>query len=102
MSGEQRLISVRCRATVGVVSNTMHKNEILGKAGANRWRGFRSSIRGCATNPVDHPHGGRTKGGRPDVTPWAKITKGQPTRNNKRTDKYIVYERRRAAGKFTS
>ncbi|RMF12818.1 MAG: 50S ribosomal protein L2 [Alphaproteobacteria bacterium] len=95
-SGEQRRILNACMATVGAVSNPDKKNERLAKAGRNRWKGRRPSVRGVAMNPVDHPHGGgegRTSGGRHPVTPWGKPTKGKKTRRNKATDKYIVRSR---------
>lgn len=82
-SGEQRLFLLDCFATIGVVSNSNHKNKKLGKAGRNRWLNKRPHVRGVAMNPVDHPHGGgegKTSGGRPSVTPKGKITKGKPTR----------------------
>ena len=63
---------------------------------ARRWRGIRPTVRGVAMNPIDHPHGGgegKTAGGRPSVTPWSKPTKGQRTRNNKQTDKFILQRR---------
>ncbi len=99
-SGELRRILLRCRATVGAVSNREHENTSLGKAGRSRWKNKRPSVRGVAMNPVDHPHGGgegRTAGGRHPVTPWGKSTKGKKTRKNKRTDKFIA--RRRKAKK---
>ena len=92
-SGEQRKIREECRATVGVLSNIDKKNQKLGKAGRMRWLGVRPSVRGVAMNPIDHPHGGgegKTSGGRDPVTPWGKSTKGKKTRNNKRTDKFII------------
>ena len=92
-SGEQRKIREECRATIGVLSNIDKKNQKLGKAGRNRWLGIRPSVRGVAMNPIDHPHGGgegKTSGGRDPVTPWGKPTKGKKTRNNKRTDKFII------------
>ncbi|MBB3929951.1 large subunit ribosomal protein L2 [Kaistia hirudinis] len=95
-SGEQRLVSQSCLATVGAVSNPDHSNISIGKAGRNRWLGKRPSVRGVAMNPVDHPHGGgegRTSGGRHPVTPWGKPTKGKKTRNNKSTDKFIARSR---------
>jgi large subunit ribosomal protein L2 len=95
-SGEQRLVHQNCMATVGAVSNPDHANISIGKAGRNRWLGKKPSVRGVAMNPVDHPHGGgegRTSGGRHPVTPWGKPTKGKKTRNNKRTDKFIVRSR---------
>jgi len=78
-SGGEKLIDSRCRATVGIVSNPDHGAQKLRKAGQNRWLGWRPVVRGVAMNPVDHPHGGgegRTKGGRPSVSPWGKPTKG--------------------------
>ena len=95
-SGEQRLVSARCMATIGAVSNSDHSNTNLGKAGRHRWIGKRPAVRGVAMNPVDHPHGGgegRTSGGRHPVTPWGKPTKGKRTRRNKATDKFIVRSR---------
>jgi len=95
-SGEQRLVLADCKATIGEVSNSEHSLRRLGKAGANRWRGKRPSVRGCVMNPVDHPHGGgegRSSGGRHPVTPWGVPTKGYKTRKNKRTDKLIVRRR---------
>jgi large subunit ribosomal protein L2 len=95
-SGEQRLVSGQCYATIGAVSNPDHMNISLGKAGRNRWLGFRPHNRGVTMNPVDHPHGGgegRTSGGRHPVTPWGKPTKGKKTRSNKRTDRFIVSSR---------
>ena len=86
-SGEMRLISLECKATVGTVSNNDHQNTNKGKAGRNRWLGRRPTVRGVAMNPVDHPHGGgegRTSGGRHPVTPWGKSTKGKKTRKNKK------------------
>ena len=71
-------------ATVGSISNSQHNLIKIGKAGRNRLRGIRPTVRGIAMNPVDHPHGGRTNGGRPSVTPWGKPTKGKPTAKNKK------------------
>ena len=99
-SGELRMVSDKCMATVGAVSNPDHLNINLGKAGRNRHLGKRPSVRGVVMNPVDHPHGGgegRTSGGRHPVTPWGKPTKGKRTRSNKSTDKFII--RRRNAKK---
>ena len=95
-SGEMRRIHVNCRATVGEVGNYEHNLSKLGKAGAKRWRGVRPTVRGCAMNPVDHPHGGgegRSSGGRHPVTPWGVPTKGYKTRNTTRTDDMIVRRR---------
>ena len=91
-SGEMRKVLADCFATIGEVGNSEHMLRVLGKAGANRWRGVRPTVRGTAMNPVDHPHGGgegRNFGKHP-VTPWGVQTKGKKTRHNKRTDKYIV------------
>ncbi|MEM9471351.1 MAG: 50S ribosomal protein L2 [Pseudomonadota bacterium] len=95
-SGETRMVSSECRATVGAVSNQDHMNTNDGKAGRSRWRGRRPVVRGVAMNPIDHPHGGgegRTSGGRHPVTPWGKPTKGKKTRTNKSSDKFIVRTR---------
>ncbi|ALE03677.1 50S ribosomal protein L2 [Bartonella ancashensis] len=95
-SGEQRLVSSSCFATVGAVSNPDHGNINDGKAGRSRWRGKRPHVRGVAMNPIDHPHGGgegRTSGGRHPVSPWGKPTKGKRTRSNKATDKFIMRSR---------
>ncbi len=97
-SGEMRKIHSDCRATLGEVGNSEHSLRKLGKAGASRWRGVRPTVRGVVMNPVDHPHGGgegRTSGGRNPVSPWGTPTKGYKTRSNKRTDKFIVRDRRR-------
>lgn len=97
-SGEMRLVHLECRATVGRVGNEEHGNVKLGKAGRGRWLGNRPKVRGVAMNPVDHPHGGgegRTSGGRHPVTPWGVPTKGKKTRNNQRTDTFIVRHRKR-------
>ncbi|AFP85605.1 ribosomal protein L2, bacterial/organellar [secondary endosymbiont of Heteropsylla cubana] len=95
-SGEMRKIRSECRATLGEVGNAEHLLRALGKAGANRWRGIRPTVRGTAMNPIDHPHGGgegRNFGKHP-VTPWGIQTKGKKTRSNKRTDKFILRRRR--------
>jgi large subunit ribosomal protein L2 len=92
-SGEQRLVHGRCIATVGAVSNPDNMNISIGKAGRNRWMGWRGHVRGEAMNPVDHPLGGRTRGGRHPVTPWGKPTKGAKTRKNKATTKFIMANR---------
>ena len=90
---EQRLVHGRCMATVGAVSNPDNMNTTIGKAGRQRWRGRMPHNRGITMNPVDHPHGGRTKGGKHWVTPWGKPTKGAKTRKNKRTTKFILVSR---------
>jgi len=95
-SGEMRKVLADCLATIGEVGNTEHGLRSLGKAGANRWRGKRPTVRGVAMNPVDHPHGGgegRTSGGRHPVSPWGTPAKGYRTRSNKRTDGMIVRRR---------
>ena len=92
-SGEIRKVINTARATIGSVSNTDHQNIKIGKAGRNRWKGRRPSVRGVAMNPVDHPHGGgegKTSGGRSPVSPWGQSAKGLKTRNNKITNKYII------------
>ncbi|MEW6163996.1 MAG: 50S ribosomal protein L2 [Pseudomonadota bacterium] len=95
-SGEIRRIHVDCRATIGEVGNEENNLRKIGKAGANRWRGIRPTVRGVAMNPIDHPHGGgegRTGEGRVPVSPWGQPTKGYRTRSNKRTDNMIVQRR---------
>ncbi|HYP68586.1 MAG TPA: 50S ribosomal protein L2, partial [Thiobacillaceae bacterium] len=95
-SGEIRKVHVDCRATLGEVGNGEHSLRSIGKAGANRWRGMRPTVRGVAMNPVDHPHGGgegRTGAGRVPVSPWGTPTKGYRTRSNKRTNSMIVRRR---------
>src|SRR6266702_2971604 len=82
---EQRLVHGRCMATVGAVSNPDNMNTTIGKAGRQRWKGRMPHNRGITMNPVDHPHGGRTKGGKHWVTPWGIPTKGMKTRKNKST-----------------
>ena len=86
MSGE-------CLATVFAVSNPDNQNIVIGKAGRQRWLGRRPTVRGVAMNPVDHPHGGRTKGGGHPVSPWGFPTKGKKTRKNKSTTKFIIANR---------
>ena len=97
-SGEMRRVLITCRAAIGEVSNSEHSLRSLGKAGANRWRGRRPTVRGVAMNPVDHPHGGgegKTSGGRHPVSPTGVATKGFKTRKNKRTNKMIIRDRRK-------
>ena len=95
-SGEIRKAHIECRATIGEVGNGEHSLRQIGKAGANRWRGIRPTVRGVAMNPVDHPHGGgegKTAAGRDPVSPWGTKTKGYRTRKSKRTDGMIVQRR---------
>jgi large subunit ribosomal protein L2 len=98
-SGEMRMVDVRCRATVGEVGNAEQSNINWGKAGRNRWKGKRPSVRGVAMNPVDHPHGGgegKTSGGRHPVSPWGK-PEGRTRDKNKASSRMII--RRRKSGK---
>jgi large subunit ribosomal protein L2 len=104
-SGEVRMVHINCMATIGQVGNVDHENVRIGKAGRARWMGQRPEVRGAAMNPVDHPHGGgegrAPRGGQPQ-TKWGKPAQGYRTRNNKRTDQFIIRGRRRgpqAAGK---
>src|SRR5574340_834447 len=95
-SGEIRKVHVDCRATLREAGNEEHSLRSIGKAGANRWRGIRPTVRGVVMNPVDHPHGGgegRTAAGRHPVSPWGTPTKGYRTRSNKRTSNMIVRRR---------
>ena len=97
-SGEIRKVHIDCRATIGEVGNEEHSLRQIGKAGAQRWRGIRPTVRGVAMNPVDHPHGGgegRTGEGRVPVSPWGQPTKGYKTRRNKRTTTMIVQRRKK-------
>ncbi|NVB36819.1 50S ribosomal protein L2 [Pseudenhygromyxa sp. WMMC2535] len=97
-SGEVRRVHIKCRATIGTISNGEQGNVHIGKAGRTRWLGRRPHNRGVVMNPVDHPMGGgegRTSGGRHPVTPWGKPTKGYRTRHNKRTDVFIVSRRKK-------
>ena len=101
MSGELRLIRAECMASIGAVSNPDNSNQQMGKAGRSRWLGRKPHNRGVTMNPIDHPHGGgegRTSGGRHPVTPWGKPTKGAKTRNNKRSDGFIVRRRNATKG----
>ena len=97
-SGEMRMISQACLATIGIVGNKSHENIVIGKAGRSRWLGRRPKVRGVVMNPVDHPHGGgegRTSGGRHPVSPWGMPTKGYRTRKkNKASNKFIVKRRK--------
>ena len=97
-SGEIRLVLSRCYATIGQVGNPDHANVTIGKAGRSRWLGRRPKVRGVAMNPIDHPHGGgegKSAGGRHPVSPTGQSAKGLKTRDNKRTDKFIVRRRKR-------
>jgi large subunit ribosomal protein L2 len=97
-SGEMRKVPADCRCTIGEVGNVEHNLRKVGKAGAKRWLGIRPTVRGAAMNPVDHPHGGgegRAGQGNPHpVSPWGMPAKGYKTRNNKRTQRFIVRDRR--------
>lgn len=101
-SGEMRNVHGNCKATIGAVSNPEHANIEIGKAGRNRWKGIRPHNRGVSKNPVDHPMGGgqgKTAGGRAPCSRTGVKAKGLKTRNNKRTDKFIVRRRQRRSGK---
>ncbi len=97
-SGEMRYVHKKCKATIGQLSNPDHINEVDGKAGRQRWKGWRPEVRGSAMNPVDHPHGGgegRAPIGRHPVSPWGWLTLGVKTRKKKKySDKYIVQRRK--------
>lgn len=95
-SSEIRKIHYQCRATIGEVGNSEHMLTALGKAGSNRWRGVRPTVRGTAMNPIDHPHGGGEgkNFGKHPVSPWGQQTKGKKTRKNKRTDSFILSHRK--------
>jgi large subunit ribosomal protein L2 len=98
-SGEIRKVHVDCRATIGEVGNGEHSLRVIGKAGANRWRGWRPTVRAINMNPVDHPMGGRGNGGggrHHPVSPWGQPAKGLKTRTNKRTKGMIVRSRHKA------
>jgi len=95
-SGEVRRVHVECRATIGEVGNEEYNLRSIGKAGAQRWRGIRPTVRGVAMNPIDHPHGGgegKTAAAGGPRTPWGQWTKGYRTRKNKRTERMIVQRR---------
>lgn len=93
-SGETRMFLLNCLATVGTVSNPDNKNQKLGKAGRSRWLGRRPSVRGESMNPVDHPHGGRTRGGRIPVSPTGVCARGGRTRKkSKPSNKFIIKSR---------
>lgn len=96
-SGEMRMINENCRATFGAVSNPEHNLRVESKAGRKRWKGIRPTVRGTAMNPVDHPHGGgegKHKGNIPQ-TPWAIYTRGLRTRSQKKSNRFIIKDRRK-------
>lgn len=99
-SSELRRVLVTCRATIGEVGNAEHSNIVIGKAGRNRWRGVRPTVRGTVMNPVDHPHGGgegkNHTSGRPSVTPWGIPTKGKKTRDPKKASNHLIIRHRRS------
>jgi large subunit ribosomal protein L2 len=100
-SGEIRKVHIECRATIGEVGNEENSLRSIGKAGAQRWRGIRPTVRGVAMNPIDHPHGGgegKTAAGQHPVSPWGTQTKGYKTRRNKRTAAMIVRRRHPVKG----
>jgi large subunit ribosomal protein L2 len=97
-SGQMLFVDIDVKATLGRVSNVEHKLKKLEKAGENRWRGWRPSVRGVAMNPVDHPHGGgegKTSGGRPSVSAWGRLTKGYKTKKKRKIVKAKIIKRRR-------
>ncbi|MDU7025799.1 MAG: 50S ribosomal protein L2, partial [Cutibacterium acnes] len=99
-SGEMRMVDIRCRATIGEVGNAEQININWGKAGRNRWKGIRPTVRGVVMNPIDHPHGGgegRTSGGRHPVSPWGK-PEGR-TRNKKKASSRLIVRRRKSGKK---
>ena len=102
-SGEIRKVHVECMANIGVIGNDQHQNIKIGKAGRNRKKGIRPTVRGVVMNAVDHPHGGgdggRHKMARPPVTPWGQLTLGYKTRRRKSTNKFIVRSRHQAKRK---
>jgi large subunit ribosomal protein L2 len=102
MSGEVRKVPVDCYATIGAVSNPDHQNQVYGKAGRMRWKGFRPHVRGVVMNPVDHPLGGgegKTSGGRHPVSPWGKPAKGGRTRSRKKSSNKSIVTSRHAKKK---
>jgi large subunit ribosomal protein L2 len=101
-STEVRMVRLSCLATIGEVGTSDHELQLLGKAGAARWRGRRPKVRGVAMNPVAHPLGGgegKASGGRPPVTPWGKREGKQTRKKNTSSNRYIVRGRKR--GKAT-
>jgi large subunit ribosomal protein L2 len=98
-SGEVRRVPAACRATIGAIGNSDHDAIVIGKAGRNRWKGIRPTVRGTAMNPIDHPHGGgegRTKGGRHPVSPEGKSAKGGGTRKRRKPSNSAIIRRRRS------
>ena len=97
-SGEVRLVSDQCMATIGQIGNRTHEQIVSGKAGRTRWLGRRPKVRGVVMNPVDHPHGGgegKTSGGRHPVSPWGKPTKGYKTRKKNKKSNSMIIKRRK-------
>lgn len=98
-SGEVRRLPVTCRATIGGVGNGEHMKVVIGKAGRNRWKGIRPSVRGSAMNPISHPMGGgegRRSGGRHPVSPTGKLSKGGKTRNPRKPSRRAIVRRRKS------
>jgi large subunit ribosomal protein L2 len=93
-SGEHRIINAKVFASAGVVSNSNYKNVGLVRAGQARLLGRRPIVRGVAMNPIDHPHGGNTSGGRPSVSPWGKLAKGGKTRNRRKSSSKFILKGR--------
>jgi large subunit ribosomal protein L2 len=97
-SNELRKVFKKCSATIGTVGNDDHMNEVIGKAGRNRWKGIRPTVRGTVMNPVDHPHGGgegRGKGFKQPVSPWGQPSKGYKTRDPHKTSSRFIVKRRK-------
>jgi large subunit ribosomal protein L2 len=97
-SGEIRMVNLKCYATVGRVGNHDHMNQVMGKAGRMRWKGWRPTVRGVAMNPVDHPMGGgegRTSGGGHPVSPWGQLAKGKKTRSRRKASNKFIVKRRK-------
>jgi large subunit ribosomal protein L2 len=98
-AGEQRLIHLSCKATIGAVSNPLRRLRVLGKAGHKRHLGIRPTVLGVSMNAVDHPHGGRTKGGRHSCSPWGLLSKGKRTRKKRKFSTRFILVTRQAAKK---
>jgi len=97
-SSEMRLVPENCFATIGIVSNSDHKNTKLSKAGRKRWVGKKPHVRGVAMNPIDHPLGGgegKSSGGRHPVSPWGQPAKGKKTRSRKKNSNKFIISRRK-------